>query len=315
MRRALIVGINNYPTAPLKGCVNDANTLSSILQRNSDGSPNFDVKLLTDPSESVTKSTLRESIEKLFAQDCDIALFYFSGHGFLKSNGGYIVTSDYKKYDEGISMDEILNYANQSTIRNKVIILDCCHSGAFGTPSINNNGLAQLSDGLTILTASKDSESALEINGGGVFTGLLADALYGGASDLRGNITPGSIYSYIDQALGAWDQRPVFKTNVTKFVSLRQTTPPIPLDELRKIKELFSDATEEIQLDPSFEPSSNCPNEDNCEKFRILQKYNRINLVIPVGEEHMYYAAINSKTCKLTAKGYHYWRLAKENKL
>ncbi|HED6588243.1 caspase family protein [Campylobacter coli] len=315
MRRALIVGINNYPTAPLTSCIDDANFISSILQRNSDGSPNFDVKLLTDSSKPLTKVKLKEQIENLFTLDCDIALFYFSGHGFLKNNGGYIVTSDYQKYDEGISMDEILIYANNSTIRNKVIILDCCYSGAFGTPSINNNGLAQLSNGLTILTASRDSESALEINGSGLFTRLLADALYGGASDLRGNITPGSIYSYIDQALGAWDQRPVFKTNVTKFISLRQTTPPIPLEELRKIKELFDDATKEIQLDPSFEPTSNCPNEDNCEKFRILQKYNRINLVIPVGEEHMYYAAMNSKTCRLTAKGYHYWRLAKENKL
>ena len=52
---------------------------------------------------------------------------------------------------------------------------------------------------------------------GGIFTNLVLAALEGGAADLRGHVTPGSIYAYVDQALGAWDQRPIFKTNVTQF--------------------------------------------------------------------------------------------------
>ena len=62
----------------------------------------------------------------------------------------------------------------------------------------------------------------MEQGGGGVFTRLVVAALQGGAADLRGHITPGSIYAYVDQALGAWDQRPIFKTNVTRFTSLRK---------------------------------------------------------------------------------------------
>ena len=38
-------------------------------------------------------------------------------------------------------------------------------------------------------------------------------------------------------------------------------------------------------------------------------------LVVPVDEDHMYYAAINSKSCRLTALGAQYWQLATENKL
>ena len=47
MRKALIVGIDNYPSCPLSGCVNDATEMKSVLERNSDGSPNFSVELMT----------------------------------------------------------------------------------------------------------------------------------------------------------------------------------------------------------------------------------------------------------------------------
>ena len=51
-----------------------------------------------------------------------------------------------KKYDEGVSMDEILSLANQSKAKDKVILLDCCHSGALGTPTITGNNIALLSE-------------------------------------------------------------------------------------------------------------------------------------------------------------------------
>lgn len=58
-----------------------------------------------------------------------------------------------------------------------------------------------------------------EINGHGVFTDLLLQALQGGAANITGQITPGSVYAYIDQALGEWKQKPIFKTNIKRFIS------------------------------------------------------------------------------------------------
>ena len=52
----------------------------------------------------------------------------------------------------------------------------------------------------------------------GVFTGLLLQALHGGAANILGKITPGSLYAFVDNALDAWEQRPVFKTNVSQFI-------------------------------------------------------------------------------------------------
>jgi len=315
MKKALIVGINDYPSAPLNGCVNDANAIGTILESHGDGSPNFDVKMMTSPSSNITRSALREAIEQLFTGDSDMALLYFSGHGYIKSTGGYLVTTDAKKYDEGVSMDEVLTLANQSKAKNKVIILDCCHSGALGSPSITANNIAQLSEGLSVLTASRDSEYAIEVNGSGVFTSLVVDALKGGAADLRGNITPGSLYAYVDEALGAWDQRPIFKTNVTSFSPLRRISPKVPLETMRKITSYFATPDSEHPLNPTYEDTDPSAIEDNVKIFKDLQKFQSVGLVIPVDAEFMYFAAINSKSCRLSALGYQYWRLVNEKKL
>lgn len=315
MRKALIVGLNNYETSPLSGCISDAIQMMTVLEKNASGSPNFSVKLITDEQEHITRPMLRHSIEDLFAGPNDIALFYFSGHGLIKSTGGYIVTPDAVQYDEGIGMNEILDIANQSQANDKIVILDCCYSGAFGTPNITGNRYAELSEGLSVLTASRSTEHALERDGSGVFTSLLIDGLQGGAADLRGYITPGSLYAYVDQALGPWNQRPIFKTNVSKFTSIRKSEPPVPLETLRKITEYFQTPEDEFQLDPTYEFTEDNAIEENTKIFKDLQKFESVGLVIPIDEEHMYFAAIYSKSCKLTALGYQYWRLVDERRL
>ncbi|MDR3007197.1 MAG: caspase family protein [Sphingobacterium sp.] len=315
MRKALIVGIDEYPTAKLNSCVKDAISMASVLEKNADGSPNFHVKLLTEKPNVIDRKTLRQNIESLFEGNPDIALFYFSGHGFVKSTGGYIVTSDFEKYDEGISMTDLLTIANKSKSIYKIIILDCCYSGKFGDSPIGDLSASYLGDGLTVLTACSDKETALEINGSSVFTSLLLDGLHGGAADLRGNITPGHLYAYVDEALGAWDQRPIFKTNVSQFTSLRQITPRVSKEILRRITSYFINPQDEFKLDPTFEDTDPTSIAENVIVFKDLQKLQSVGLVVPVGEEFMYYAAMNSKACKLTAIGYQYWRLVNENKL
>ncbi|WP_294769530.1 caspase family protein [uncultured Rhodoferax sp.] len=315
MRKALVVGINDYPNSPLTGCVNDALSIAALLEVDGDGSPNCSVRLITSPSTPITRAVLREAIDNLFSGDPDMAVLFFAGHGYIKSTGGYLVTVDAKKYDEGVSMDEVLVLANQSRAKNKVVILDCCHSGAMAAPALSGSSTAQLSEGLSVLTASRDNESSLEVNGSGVFTSLISDALRGGAADLRGNITPGSLYAYVDEALGAWDQRPIFRTNVTSFAKLRKIPPKVPFEVLRKITQYFAIPDAEHKLDPSYEDTDPSANLAKVKIFKDLQKLQSVGLVVPVDAEFMYFAAINSTSCRLTALGYQYWRLVNEKKL
>jgi Caspase domain len=319
MRKALVAGIDFYSSASiqnLSGCVIDAYKVNSCIERHGDGSPNFGVVLRAASNEStqIDRQRLKDLVIELFRDESEISLFYFSGHGYIESTGGYLLTSECQDGDDGLSMDELLGIANDSKALNKIIALDCCHSGAAGSPSITR-GKAVLSEGVTILTASSKEQYAMESNSSGIFTTLFVDALNGSAANLVGDVTPGSVYAHIDQSLGPWDQRPIFKTNVKRFISLREVQPSISLDELRKLPLLFPAPEEVIKLDPSFEPTSDCPNSTNCEVFETLQKYNRVNLAKPVDEDHMYYAAMNSTGCRLTVLGAHYWNLAKNGRI
>jgi hypothetical protein len=317
MRKALVVGINYYANIPgLFGCVDDAHSVKTVLERNSDGTVNFAVKPLTGtgPTDITSRTELKEGIRELFGDDSETALLYFAGHGHIESTGGYLLASDCRTGDDGVPLSEVLTLANASKARNRIIVLDSCHSGVAGTPPSPAQS-AELTEGLTILTASTADQYATEENDGGVFTTLLVDALSGAAANLLGDVTPGSVYAHIDQSLGPWEQRPVFKTNVKSFVSLRKVQPPIGLTELQRITEFFPTPGFEFKLDPSFEPESDSPDPQNTLRFAVLQKYNRVNLVVPVDAPHMYHAAIGSKSCKLTVLGEHYRRLVARGRI
>ena len=325
MKKALVIGIDGYPSSPLKGCVSDASAVANTLERNGDGSPNFSVELLTCNNATVSSEALSDAITKLFEGDADTALLFFAGHGLINptTNAGYIVSQDGKRGAWGIPLSEILSLANKAypKIKSTVIILDCCHSGYAGEVSgLGNEGqISFIGNGVTILTACHRDGGAADGTPHGLFTGLLLDGLSGSAADICGRITPASLYSLIDQTLGAWEQRPIYKANVQTFITLRQVNPKIPLEILRRLPEYFPDPAYHFPLDPSFEPDrENIPqelrhipvNEKHTKIFKELQMCNRHGLIAPIDAEHMYYAAIQSKSCKLTALGAHYRKLA-----
>lgn len=322
MRKALIVGLDYYSHIfGLRGCVNDAHSVRAVLERNADGTLNFPaphVLTSTAADQDVPKAVIKDAVRQLFSDDSDIALLYFAGHGFIDSTGGFLCASDCNGIDDGLPLGEIMTLANQSKARNKVIILDSCHSGVAGNNALAT-GVAEISEGVTILTASTADQSSYETPSAGVFTSLFVDALNGAAANLVGEITPGSVYAHIDQSLGPWTQRPVFKTNVKTFVSLRRTEPPIALADLQSLKKHFLHPYHQFRLDPSFEPERSSderrdssipePNPLNTAVFAVLQRYTRVNLVRPVDAPHMWHAAMQSKSCELTVLGQHYWNL------
>lgn len=323
-RKALVVGVDYYESLiALKGCANDASNVTKVLARNYDMSKNFDVqiKLCRDEKSRISKTELRNNIRELFSGEGDIALFYFAGHGHIDGNHGYICGSDADSGIEGLPLAEIMSMANNSRYLNKIIILDSCHSGVVAG-STNNSALSEVFEGVTILTASTADQYASEENDEGIFTTLFVDALNGAASNLLGEVTPGSVYAHIDQSLGDWTQRPVFKTNVRKFVSLRKVKPPIELSELHKLTTLFPCEGFLYQLDPSYEPERHPsdsatipPCATNVQTFKTLQQYNKLNLLVPEGAPHMWHAAMYSQAAKLTPLGEHYRQLVRKERI
>jgi hypothetical protein len=277
-------------------------------------------------STPVTKAALRSAVKELFASDAEIALLYFAGHGHAETAGGYLCASDSETGEDGLAMNDVMTWATKSPARNKILILDSCYSGTAGNDPTALGNSAELAEGMTILTASTSTQASNEhpMGGGGIFTNLLVDALEGGAMNLVGEVTPGSVYAHIDQSLGTWGvQRPMFKTHVKSFVYLRKAEPPIALQELQALARHFPTPDFHFQLDPAYEPErtpeqladTNIPKPDPAKTvvFKVLQNYVKVGLVRPRGAPHMWHAAMGRESCELTVLGKHYRNLvAKE---
>ncbi len=132
---------------------------------------------------------------------------------------------------------------------------------------------------------------------------------------MLGEVSAASVYAYIDNAMGAWDQRPLFKANVSRFVKLREAEPRLHATLLHKLTEYFPLPAENLELTPEHEPEIEPHNDDKELQFRNLQKFRDAGLLEPVEAQSLYHAAVNKKACRLTTLGRYYWRLVNDNKI
>lgn len=142
-RRALLVGIDRYPHEAdrLRGCVNDAFLMSSVLQES--GFPAEGIRLLLD--ERATAAALRERLAWLLddARPGDERCFFYSGHGaqvpaygpdeVVDSVDEVLVTHDFDWSDPrgtGLVDDDLIRLYGQLPYDARfVMVLDCCHAG------------------------------------------------------------------------------------------------------------------------------------------------------------------------------------------
>lgn len=133
MKRAVCVGINNYPGIfnDLKGCVNDANDWSALLQ----GSFGFEVSKILDSQ--ATRANVKAALQGLVdsTNAGDVAVFTYSGHGTQVTDKNADEGDPYDEaiflYDGTVIDDELRVILNgihpQATL---VIISDSCFSGS-----------------------------------------------------------------------------------------------------------------------------------------------------------------------------------------
>jgi hypothetical protein len=329
MKRALVVGIDEYESdefPTLSGCVRDAEAILPLLQEHEQNrETNFDCRSLgtSDGQPSVTRDEFTLALEQLFREEADMAVLFFAGHGMPKSDALNLVTSDGTPVSPGVSFSAILDMIKQSPVDEIIILLDCCFSGgAARIPAISND-LALVKNGLSILTASRAGQSAMETEGRGQFSVLLESGLLGGAADVLGEVSVAGLYSYVSESFGAWDQRPTFLANVEQLQAIRKCAPSVDPLILRDLPEWFPDPSQPHALDPSYEKTTPLPIEADAIElyqrnrtiFSRMQKCAAAKLIVPVDADHMYFAAMERKGCKLTHLGAHYWELAKKHQL
>ncbi|MBS0506015.1 MAG: caspase family protein [Proteobacteria bacterium] len=140
-RRALLVGINEYPKADMRlnGCVNDVYLMSAVLQEC--GFAADDIRVLTD--ERATRAALLERLDWLAdgVGPDDERVFFYSGHGAQMPHYGAdgqpdrsdetLVPVDFDWQPEHAFTDkEFQRYYSQLPYgANFLAIFDCCHAG------------------------------------------------------------------------------------------------------------------------------------------------------------------------------------------
>ena len=78
---------------------------------------------------------------------------------------------------------------------------------------------------------------------------------------------------------------------------------------IRQLEPLFQGKLNGFPLSPAYEPKAGKGDLEKENEFWLLQQLNRVGLVRPVGADHMYDAAMDSKSCELTPLGHYYRKL------
>jgi hypothetical protein len=318
--RALLVGIEDYEfVAPLKGCRLDADDMAGVLSQNEDSSINYDCKVLPDSrSPRVTRTVLRKEWIRLFNNfDGNIA-FYFSGHGMFSEFGGYLMTQDSAIDDPGLAMYELLQLANDSNAREVLLILDCCHSGAAGDLPSRKFGIvnfAQIREGVTILAASRPTESALMSKGRSVFTSLVLAALKGAAADIRGYVSAASVYAFVEQSLGAFEQRPLYKSYAVRLTPIRRCRAEVDDRLMRELVIFFPTADFQYKMAPTYEKTSPDAMPEHVAIFDKFKIYRNARLLRTIEHPDLFFTAINSTHVELTLQGRAFRSLVEDRRI
>jgi ABC-type phosphate transport system substrate-binding protein len=206
-KRALLIGVNEYKVglAGLSSPIKNVEALREILEDQN----GYRVSCLPNPS----VQEMRREIELFFLNNNlerdDLGLLFFSGHGLKDDHGDlYFAATDTEKVVGGelrqataIYAIDIQRWLKNSKCRRKVIILDCCFSGAFprglrvfGDNKIDFAGqlLGSLREeeyggrGIVILTSSSAIEHSYEREGLelSIYTHYLVEGLKTGSADI-----------------------------------------------------------------------------------------------------------------------------------
>jgi hypothetical protein len=219
-RHGLLIGVSEFADhrlARLNAPVNDVIAFRRILQDGSRG--NFDrIELSLDED----FLAVRDRLSRFFQDRSpdDVLLLYYSGHGILgRSNRLFLATSGSNldtPQTRSISAREIREFIEESRAQRQIVVLDCCHSGAFAEhakaavppPAVTPNTFSSSDAGLYVLTAADTLQFAwdgAELRGGNEsaggfsqFTSWLVEGLEKGeAAPDDEQITIDALYHYL----------------------------------------------------------------------------------------------------------------------
>src|SRR5579883_683535 len=236
-RDALVVGISTYQCLPsLSAPSHDAEAIAQRLQTDGD----FRVVRIPEIIQAgqarigfktqVTAAELEAALVRIFKPKGNnipqTAVFYFSGHGLQKDAGvqeGFLATSDANPAAGfyGLSLFWLRRLLQESPVRQRIVLLDCCHSGELLNFLEADPGARAGVDRL-FMAASREYEAAYEsmIGKYSVFTQALLDGL-DPSRTTNGIVTNYALTDWVSSALKAEPQQPLFENSGSEIVLTR----------------------------------------------------------------------------------------------
>ena len=202
---ALVIGNSHYDDPAISQLTmpgQDAEKLAEVLKSAEIGGFDQVTELIDQP-----EGALRKAIAHFFAdrQKEDLLLLYFSGHGVLDDQGLlYFAAKDTEHQSlsaTAVPASFVRQEMDRSYSRRQVLVLDCCHSGAFGRGAKGVRGASVGTAtrfevegyGRVVLTASDFTQYAWEgdhVEGqaaSSLFTRFLVEGLRTGEADQDGD--------------------------------------------------------------------------------------------------------------------------------
>ena len=220
-RYALIIGNSHYDDTSLsrlKTPEADAHALATALRDPAIGGFDDVQEMINQPEASVRRAISTFFLKK---KSDDLLLLYFSGHGVLDAQGRLFLAAKDTQRDllnaTGIPAGFISDDMDACRSKRQILILDCCHSGAFGkgtkgdAPAVTATTFEGNGYGRVVLTASDSTQYALEGDqvieqaSLSLFTNYLLEGLNTGEADgaQDGVITLDEWYDYAyDRVVG-----------------------------------------------------------------------------------------------------------------
>lgn len=212
---ALLIGTSRFDDRGLKTLhapKEDVNRLQDVLEDPSlAGFDHVEICINSDIARVRTETL------NLFADRAndDLVLFYYSGHGLVDQKGRLCFSLPATDSEEPIAASLEASFVrdrmDDSNSTRQVIILDCCHSGAFkgnseliaknaNSPLITAQTLDPEGRGSFVLTASTASQSSFEKDGKSIYTKLLTEGIQtGSAAPDKDKITIADLHHYLSK--------------------------------------------------------------------------------------------------------------------
>ena len=218
-----IISVPKYKSehiSDLPFCANDSLALKGIFIEHL-GIEEENIKVLgINPENEVKRTDILRNVRYISrkAEQDDIIIFYFSGHGYSENNLGYLATFDTEldlPSDTSIPISRIQDELKRSQAKIIMIIIDSCYSGIeYGkkfnpkmTEDFENSLFSDISEGWVIFASCKRNELSypLEDNSMSVFTFYLIEGLKGNADDDNdSNISLENLNTYVTGMVTRW---------------------------------------------------------------------------------------------------------------